>query len=998
MDQKSLIASLFYWILASAEVPVNPPDLFGKEEKLDKLIIKNQIAYHFKKVVREVDQELFVSRRIDVSLLFAGIQVLKKTETEVRRLCKSLPANGPAMTVINQSSATPAPVVETRFVHVDKNGALLNQEPFTLVSQPTYASFKEAKARCMALGLQLPEMYTDKQINALTEFIGKNGIAQVFAGIEPDLSDAIPRHISTQYPIWKTAYKTFHECHGDRPQVDVGWTIDDGHAKFLYTSQRQLCVSRDTESNPIFDGWYASHQYREKNKILSQVMARIVCTPKWDGRTNIDPPVDNLNKGGIHVKARYHRSVSSKRLRRSDNSPLYASMKNVQTLCFGVADHANESYEDMQSKMTDLLALVDITVHTSMINDRRKRHREKRVIPLFLMKFIFVTGVKLLWQLFGFVQKVRMNNRLKNIESVLKVTNDRSIQNSDAISNMTRLISSNAVAIDQLNIRVDGLERRLAMVENQLGTLEAGVKGLTYKFETVTALVTIDNLVTRTRRSLDTGYDILKDIIHSSKQKQTSPLVLPLDQIELVQKEISKISTAVLDPDFSRMQSIVVSDPNNSSMLLVVVNMAALGRRNLELVHMVPVPYFESGGAYAITLDYQNIVLDQSTHTFSILTKQEEYDCLLNRCYVGSSEQSLLEKSCGIPQFYDQHKDGCMSESIVSTGVYLKPMLPDGVIFALKDEVRSEVFCKEKPIGKPRKLRGTGILQLPNGCVLQVIDKDGKVTKVKGQPQYTMVTAGDIELMPNGPLSAIHTEIDTNNTQKVSTIDAYVEHRVSSVIRQVEQVDNRMLEQHTHVWILTGAISLSVMIIALAIFLLYKFSTRARRKIRDIRGNFSELKRKVLEPEIDDPRIIDLEGGDPTAPSPQRRRDVWLRHLREQREIARALHLRPRPAELEPQPDEKESSYISMNELDSEEAEARYIARPLSRARAFRPLARMGNYPKEYPRIPTPMLKEAQDYELERLKDETELVEQLSTTVSPRAPRRNQDFNVPKDV
>jgi hypothetical protein len=87
-----------------------------------------------------------------------------------------------------------------------------------------------------------------------------------------------------------------------------------------------------------------------------------------------------------------------------------------------------------------------------------------------------------------------------------------------------------------------------------------------------------------------------------------------------------------------------------------------------------------------------------------------------------------------------------------------------------------------------------------------------------------------------------------------------------------------------------------------------------------------------------------------------------------------------------------------MNELDNEETEARYIARPLSRASAFRPLARMGNYPKEYPRIPTPMLKEAQDYELERLKDETELVEQLSTTVSPRAPRRNQDFNVPKDV
>ena len=178
-------------------------------------------------------------------------------------------------------------------------------------------------------------------------------------------------------------------------------------------------------------------------------------------------------------------------------------------------------------------------------------------------------------------------------------------------------------------------------------------------------------------------------------------------------------------------------------------------------------------------------------------------------------------------------------------------MLPDGVIFALKDEVRSEVFCKDKPIRKPQKISGTGILQLPNGCVLQVINKDGKVTKVKGQPQYTMVTAGNIELMAHGPLSAMHAEIDTNNTQKVSTVDAYVESRVSSVIRQVEQVDNKMLEQHTHVWILTGAISLTILLTLLAVYLLFRFLTRARRKIRDIKGNFSELTRIVLETEID---------------------------------------------------------------------------------------------------------------------------------------------------
>ena len=92
IDQKSLIAIfIFDWTLTSSQSTVNPPELFGKEEKMDKLIIKNQIAYHFKKVVKEVGQELFVSRKVDVSLLFEGLDVLNRTATEVRKLCYDLP-------------------------------------------------------------------------------------------------------------------------------------------------------------------------------------------------------------------------------------------------------------------------------------------------------------------------------------------------------------------------------------------------------------------------------------------------------------------------------------------------------------------------------------------------------------------------------------------------------------------------------------------------------------------------------------------------------------------------------------------------------------------------------------------------------------------------------------------------------------------------------------------------------------------------------------------
>jgi len=994
MDYKALIASIFYWTHVKTETPVNSPELFGKDEKPDKLVIKNQIGYHFKKVVREVNQELFVSRKIDASLLFAGIQVLQKTEKEVRKLCKNLPSQAPMMATTIQST-------ETRVVHVDQAGKPVQREPFVLINTPQYSSFKEAKARCIALGLQLPEVYSANQLNLLSEFLKKNFISQCFAGIEPDLSDSIPRHISTQYPIWKTACTRFRYCDSEQDK-DLGWTIDDGHAKFMYKADKSLCASLDIKGNPIVNKKYADPNNREQHKVLDQLISRVVCTPQWDGRTDINLPNDNFKKGGLDVQTRFNRDLRRRkqlRIRRSDSINDTANMRNVLTLCFGVADQAKESYEDIQSKMTDLLALVDITVHTEMANERRQKR-----IPLFLAKFIFVTGVKLLWQLFGFVQKVKMNKRLKNIESMLKITNDRSLQNSDAIASMTQLISNNSMAIQQLNIRVDGLQARIDQVENQVYKLQQGITGLGYKFETITSLITIENLVIRTRRSLDSGYDILKDIIHSTKLKQTSPLVLPLDQMELVQNQISKVSTAVLDPDFSKMQSVVVSDPQDPTKLLVVINMAALGRRNLELVKMTPVPYFESNVAYEIILDYHTIVLDQNAHTFSILTEQEEYDCLFNRCYVGSSEQSLFEKSCGIPQFYDRNKDGCTSESVITTGVFLKPMLPDGVLFAFQHPVQSQVFCKDKLMSKSQPLQGTGILQLPNGCVLSVVDKHGRLTKVRGQPQYTMITADDLELMPNGPLSAMQTEIDTNSTKKAVTINAFVEEKVSSVIKQVETVDNKMTEQHNHVWALTGMISLFLMIIFLVFYLLYRFSTRARSKINKIRDNFNELTQKVFEPEktfepdIPNPvpeAMAEMdEGGFNDSPI-HRRRDIWISRMREGRSrahtIRERLHHHRYPAEIPTQSDvdPKERTYMSLSELDADEE--RYISRPLSRPTAFRPLVDLGGSPRQYPRITTPMLKEAQQYDDERLQRETEMAEQLSITLSPRLTRRPEN-------
>lgn len=136
MTSLMFVLALFF-IVATAAPTSDGPALFNKDQRMDKLILKNQIGYHFKKVVREVSQELFVSRKLDVTTLLHGVNVMEQTAQDLTKYCQSL-GNGVASVRINSNQA------------ID----------FVYIQNPKLASFAEAKARCEARQLQLPEIYT----------------------------------------------------------------------------------------------------------------------------------------------------------------------------------------------------------------------------------------------------------------------------------------------------------------------------------------------------------------------------------------------------------------------------------------------------------------------------------------------------------------------------------------------------------------------------------------------------------------------------------------------------------------------------------------------------------------------------------------------------------------------------------------------------------------------------------------------------------------------
>ena len=70
------------------------------------------------------------------------------------------------------------------------------------------------------------------------------------------------------------------------------------------------------------------------------------------------------------------------------------SDSSILNYCISIAEFGSEAHRDMQSKLTDLLGLIDIKV--LLENDRSLR--EKRALP-FLARFVFKNGFRMVWGL-----------------------------------------------------------------------------------------------------------------------------------------------------------------------------------------------------------------------------------------------------------------------------------------------------------------------------------------------------------------------------------------------------------------------------------------------------------------------------------------------------------------------------------------------------------------------------------------------------------------------
>lgn len=526
----------------------------------------------------------------------------------------------------------------------------------------------------------------------------------------------------------------------------------------------------------------------------------------------------------------------------------------TQDICNSIAAQISEIETRSRERLTKVLNLVDISITINATNASREKRginpvkmlgkmaKGKQSLGLFLLK----TGVRSIWSLFGFVERIRTNRRLNRLEKDVSKLQVQQEKTSSMVDQLALVVTNHSILLGQLQVTTAKLTQQVNDLTDRVKSLDERLNMIRSMFQVTIAMSLLQSVVDRTRDAMDHGFYILEHIVDKALMSETSAHLLPAEQIRKVQVEVSLFSNAVLDPEYHRMKSVIVSDPENPEYLRAIISVAALSRRNYELVELIPVPLFKTNRAIRPSLSHKAVILNHEEGIFTGLDPREMVSCLRNEhCVTTGPELRTNVMACGMPQFFDWHTDKCEFEPILSSGIFLKRLGSDGIIFSLKDPVNAQLFCSTIP-GQTRVLAGSGILQMPAGCKLIVTSANGEITRIKSPPDTQVVQAGDLDLIVTGPDRLLQTKgIDHLNNTSTILAKAISEHLVN-IEKQIVVTNNDVSYHWSIVLSLSIILGVVCIIMIILMLLLYRYSGRFRKKVRTVRTELQGVGDRIV--------------------------------------------------------------------------------------------------------------------------------------------------------
>jgi len=428
--------------------PRHAADTTAPGSSAHRIKIRNHIAYHFKKVVREITQELLISRKMDVNPMIIASQALAETATTVLRYCDELSIKPPTPVYMEPPTEKPRSVIRRR-------------TDFALITWLPTMDRVAAMAICEARGMQLPELYDKEASDALNDFLVRRGIKYCFAGLVPDPIFNIWRFKMSGLPVWE----------GYRAPITIGGyhinperlALDEMGSAMIYTNDSKLELAHSTANAASNRSMGDPRYWNDPGKPLVFITAPVICQGKWDGSYML--PDNGTAPEGMNVKkipatgdvkplslqsvwklkqAKRHanlldpesvdyettenpvsdhytdevyKTVNKRQIMQTSEKP-DNDLDVSKSVCRSIALSANETYNVVWAALHELLGQIDISMRSTGNTDQ---NRKKRFVGLLAKKglstglkfafkqltpgrFKFSTGTKIAWSLFGLAQ------------------------------------------------------------------------------------------------------------------------------------------------------------------------------------------------------------------------------------------------------------------------------------------------------------------------------------------------------------------------------------------------------------------------------------------------------------------------------------------------------------------------------------------------------------------------------------------------------------------
>ena len=586
--------------------------------------------------------------------------------------------------------------------------------PKYLVINKTEHSIYEAQVACEDRGLKLPEPSSDEELTELGQLLKRHNLPRVAVGTIFDFgiyawrykhSGKIPN--SKMFSEDKTWYA--HDLKEPEKKADLQWRIDDRNS-MLYVENSGKLVFR-TSGPDLFSNGYIE-QMSSFQEYLKNKLTPVVC--QTDSITTLKESKENVR---TEKQIDKHRKEWARTI----------------DLCKATGRHVNMTALVLMNQFARIVNQAGLVFEdpTSMIKPMRKlvtwttdeKDREKRVIWAQLAKMLtFVPGLAMdIYK--EYVVDRRLNKAETNIEE------------------LTKTLKMHATNLNTIEVQVSDLQKLTQEMTSVITKLYRLVTSLA-DMHAVTQI--LSSMMLHHQELVIHAQDSLGqlDTILTSLLNQKIPVSMTSNIKRFASTRDSGVDAFMLSPEKP-----IGVDPVIKNNIIHVYTTFLEGKVTYDLYQILALPYFEGETSITRQLPYEFVLVDGSQTVFAPVDKTSALFCAQGVCPVRHVLSKISDDKCGIRALTETPFDkNC--PIIISTNEPKFYQTSKGIIYSVPKKFVGQLSCKGKQnkagIEGKYSIEGTGILSIPTGCDITIVNPD---TILQGPIQEIFRTITDLELI-----------------------------------------------------------------------------------------------------------------------------------------------------------------------------------------------------------------------------------------------------------